>query len=97
MSNKMAKREEKPFEFPKTLLNSIDECSAGGFLLFTINESGQIEPFMSFNSEITARAITDYCGDFAKSFKEINNAGMISSMSETFDSEEEDEDSDLGL
>lgn len=39
------KGDNSSFEFPKQVLDSISECSPEGFLLFVINERGQIEMF----------------------------------------------------
>ena len=87
----MAKKEDKPFVFPPQLLSSIDECSAGGFLLFVVGEQGDIQPFVSFSSEVVARALTDFSADFAKSLKEINNNNILGSLAESF-GDEDDED-----
>ena len=98
-NKKMAKikKEDQPFVFPASLLNQISECSAGGFLLFTVAENGSIIPFVELNSEVVGRAMIDYCGDFVKSFKQINSNGILSQMSDSFEEEAEDGDSDLDL
>lgn len=89
MSNKMAKREEKPFEFPEKLLHSIGECSAGGFVLLTINEFGNITPHVAFDSEVAARSMISYMEDFAKSFREVNTQNIFNSMVESSDEDGE--------
>jgi len=88
--NQNIMKPEKPFEFPKSLLNQIDECSAGGFLLFVINQQGQVEPFVGFGSEVAARSIISYSEDFSKAFREANVQGLLDSMSEQLEEGDED-------
>jgi Ca2+-binding EF-hand superfamily protein len=40
----------KKFQFPKALLNQINECSKG-FMLFAIDESGHVQVYESENME----------------------------------------------
>jgi len=87
----MSKKEEKPFQFPRELLQKLGECSAGGFLLFTINEFGGVEPFISLDNEVAARSLVSYVSDFVKSFQEINAQNMLDSMTMN-ESDFEDED-----
>lgn len=88
-------KQEKPFQFPKSILNQVEECSSGGFLLFVINDQGQVEPFMNFNSEVVARSLNSYCEDFTKAFRKVNAKNMLESMSDSIESDMEDEDGEL--
>jgi len=48
---------KKKFKFPKELLEQINECSFGGFLLFNFNEDGEFQTFGMFDSKIHAQAM----------------------------------------
>lgn len=45
MEHDSEKDSEEPFEFPMQILDSISECSPDGFILFVINDEGEIELF----------------------------------------------------
>ena len=55
--NKKPKQDDVGFVIPDGILHQINEMSAGGFLLFTINEYGEIVQYQSFDSPVHAGAV----------------------------------------
>lgn len=51
---------QKDFKFPKQLLGQINECSGGGFCLFTFDEYGKPQIYSQFDNPICAMAMQYY-------------------------------------
>ena len=93
----MAKRkDDEVFQLPKSILNQLSECSAGGFLLFFPSQDGSIQPFMEFSNEIIARSLISYSLDFSKSFQRVSRDGLLDNISDSMD-EGEDEHFDESI
>ena len=48
----------KKFEIPKALLEQLDECTKGFFLL-TVNEDGDFDMFQSYSDTVTEMGVTN--------------------------------------
>jgi hypothetical protein len=75
----MAKR-DKEFEFPKDILEKINECSFGGFILFNFDKHGDPQTFIKFDDKIAFKAMESYLITLAKSLEHINVDKTISSI-----------------
>lgn len=51
------------FELPKELLNGLDECTRGYFLV-TINDNGEFEMYNNINDQVDALAITRFLDEY---------------------------------
>jgi ABC-type sulfate transport system substrate-binding protein len=70
----------KKFEFPNSVLNQIEECSSGGFVLFTFDDDGLPEVHSSFESMQSALGMQYYVSSWSKAIDAINVEATISSM-----------------
>jgi len=50
----------KDFKFPEKLLSQINECSGGGFCIFTFDEYGKPQVYSQFDNPIYAMAMQYY-------------------------------------
>jgi len=72
---------KKKFEFPNSLLNQIEECSAGGFVLFTYDEEGLPQVHSAFDNMQNALGMQYYISNWSKAVDTINMEATINSMS----------------
>ena len=68
------------FKFPTSLLTQIDECSDGGFILFTINSEGEPEVRSRFDDPIKALALQYYAKNWTDVIDELNNKATYSNI-----------------
>ncbi len=61
----------QPFEFPERLLDQISESSPSGFLLFIVNEYGEIELFTKPTSDILETGLR------TKALKILNTLNLV--------------------
>ena len=84
----MAKPEPE-FKFPTQILQTLDECSAGGFLLFVTTDRGDIMPYMSFNSQVSARSLISFAADFTESFQQVSKDNLMDNIADSMNGEED--------
>ena len=91
----------KKFVFPKQVLSNINECSNGGFILFTLNDEGLPEVHSDFDNPIHAMALQYYVNNWSKAVEMLNTEATTSSLEiqelppqsgEIEESEDNDED-----
>ena len=63
---------KKNFEFPKQVLDQINECSNGGYVLFTLNDQGLPDVHSGFDNPIHAMALQYYINNWAKAVETLN-------------------------
>ena len=94
------------FKFPKAILAQINECSKGGFILFTLNEAGDPIVHSRFDDSTAALALQYYAKNCTEVIDELNNKATFSNIAailedqsqEEFEEEEFDpEDEEEGL
>jgi hypothetical protein len=74
----MAKK--KPaFQFPDKLLDQINECSNGGFILFTFDDEGMPQPYAQFDNPIAVLALRQYIADWSAAVQEVSVQHAIDS------------------
>jgi hypothetical protein len=83
------KKDEK-FSFPPQVLNQINECSSGGFILFTINSENAPEVFFSYDSEVSMIALRKWATDYLDNMDEIDQMMMGDAISNKLSDEDED-------
>ena len=71
MSEK-GKGDGQNFVFPKDILEKINECSFGGFLLFCFNEDGEPEVFSRIDNNVNAMALQYFVRNWSKSLDEAS-------------------------
>ena len=78
-------KNNKGFEFPSSLLNQIEECSGGGFVLFTYDEEGLPQVHSAFDNMQNALGMQYYVSNWSKAIETMNLEATINSMTEEVD------------
>ena len=81
---------EEPFKIPPSLLAQINECSNGGYVLFTFNSLGHPVTHSNFDTPMNAMALEYYINHYIKTLEAINLETSVDFFSEEFEIEEED-------
>ena len=79
---------KKEFEFPEKLLENINECSAGGFVLFTFDEEGNPQMRSFFDSATHALAMQYYVENWTKAMSALNVDATARDIKKSSDDEE---------
>jgi hypothetical protein len=58
--------------FPKSVLEQINECSNGGFILFNFDIDRNPQIFSNFDDSMSALALQNYIDICSKTFQNIN-------------------------
>ncbi len=82
---------EKPFQIPNSLLSQLNECSNGGYMLFTFNSLGQPVVHSNFDNPMTAMAIEYYINHHMKTLDIINTESSVDIFNDSFTVEFEDD------
>lgn len=80
-------KNDKPFEFPETILNSINECT-NGFALVICNEDGSLSLFHKADNEVNFLAMVEQLRHFVNA---VDMSSSQSLMQEMFGQEESEE------
>ena len=86
----MAKNKE--FSFPESILNQIDECSQGGFLLFTFDKNGMPEVRSKFDNPQNAMAMHYYIINWLNAVEQINLENTIQNIKTASEDDDDDEE-----
>jgi hypothetical protein len=81
------KKSEEPFEFPNSVLNQIEECSAGGYVLFVFDTEGKPVVYSYFDNTPNAMAMNFYIDNWTKALAKINLDITIESIHKDVDEE----------
>lgn len=89
----------KEFIFPDQLLNQIESCSNGGFLLFYFDQNGRVVPVPAFESQASALALISFAEKYCEAVSHFEIENMVNTLrvmgsksddiSENFDEGEE--------
>jgi hypothetical protein len=82
------------FKFPEAILAQINECSKGGFILFTLNDEGEPIVHSCFDNSTTALALQYYAKNWTEVIDELNNKATFSNIASLLDQEFEEEEAD---
>lgn len=88
----MAKNKE--FHFPESILSQIDECSQGGFLLFTFDKNGMPEVRSKFDNAQNAMAMHYYIINWLNAVEQINLENTIQNIKMVSEDDDEDDNED---
>jgi len=80
-------KKDKPFKFPKSLLNQIEECSNGGYTLFVFDSSGAPTIYSNSESLPHAYAMQYFMDNYVKGLEAQNIEIALNSIEN--DSEDE--------
>ena len=87
---------KKKFIFPDAVLDKINECSNGGYILFILNEEGLPEVFSEFDDATKAMALQYYIDQWSKAVTALNvDLTAQNLMGEDVSDNDDDEYDDL--
>ena len=93
---------KKGFVIPSSILSQLNECSAGGFLLFSFDDAGTARSYVKFDTEMHLLALQKTAEYWCDGMENANLEHMKSEMDNSEGSDEEwfddfdpDEDSDF--
>lgn len=84
----------KNFSFPKKLLTQINECSLGGFILFTFDKNGVPEINSNFDNPQSAMAMQYFMINWMNAIEQVNQENTIESIRREQDNLENGQDGD---
>lgn len=84
------------FVFPKAVLEQVNECSNGGFVLFNFDIDKNPQIFSNFDDSMCALALQNYIDICSKTFQNMNYQIAMSEASSPSPSEDggDDEEDD---
>ena len=80
--------EDNMFVMPRVILNQLNECSNGGYVLFYFNAEGLPEVYTAFDTPMHAMALQYYIEHWANAIETVNLDASVDALK----SEEEDDD-----
>ena len=83
--------EKEPFKIPPSLLAQINECSNGGYVLFTFNSLGHPVTHSNFDTPMNAMALEYYINHYIKTLEAINLEMSVDCFTDEVEIEEEEE------
>lgn len=69
-------------DFPKSLLESLNENSFGGFILFNFNAEGDPQVMTKFDNQLNAMALQQYVNYWAEAMNSLNIECTIQNIAE---------------
>ena len=69
-----------PFKFPKSVLNQVEECSNGGYMLFVFNSDGEPTIYSKADSAPHSYAMHYFIENFAKATEAQNLETALQAM-----------------
>ena len=66
------KRKKETFTFPKQVLNQINECSNGGYILFNFDADGNPQVYCQVDDNSNAMALQLHISNWAKALEAYN-------------------------
>ena len=79
---------EEPFQFPDSVLHEINQCSAGGFLLFFLDQYGAPQVRASFDNPIIEMGLRSYATKFLKGVNSLEESGITENLTKENNDEE---------
>ena len=80
------------FKFPKSLLSQVNECSNGGFVLFTFNAEGTPEVYFTSDSDMHTIALISHAEGYIRACKTQQEEIVMGSIQEDWTEEEPPEE-----
>mgnify|MGYP001166674997 CR=1 FL=1 len=83
---------KKEFKFPKQVLNQVNECSNGGYVLFNFDSEGTPQVFSSVDDVSNAMALQLHISNWSKALEAYNLETAMEQFAETKKDDGEDEE-----
>lgn len=85
---------DQEFEFPHGILNQISECSPEGFILFAVNERGEVEVYQKFSVDVIEAGVRNRAIQILNTMNTVEDSEMTSQMLRQRHPEVDEEDTD---
>ncbi len=82
------------FKIPSSLLKQLDECSFGGFVLFSFDGDGNPQVHSKFDNSVNAMALQQFVSNWNDAVKIMNNENTLNTLSNSYDDEIIEDDFD---
>lgn len=76
----MTRKKNDRFLFPPQLLEQINECSNGGFVLFNFDDQGVPQIYSMVDNSIFALAMQNHIQNWAKAIEAFNVESSVSAL-----------------
>lgn len=85
VNNNMGKENEdsimaESFEFPNGVLSQISECTPEGFILFTINEHGDVDMYQKFSVDVIEAGLRCRAMQLLKTMNSVEDGEITAEM-----------------
>lgn len=70
----------KDFQVPEAVLSQLNECSGGGYILFTFDEEGQPAVYCQFDNAAYALASQCYVKNWAEAIDQSHINNLVKSF-----------------
>ena len=77
------------FQVPDLLLNQLNECSNGGFVLFMLDDSGSPRIYKTYDSDMHALALDSFVQKYGDSMEQINGQMVFDTLAGPQEPEDE--------
>ena len=79
--------QSKPFKMPTSLLKQLDECSYGGFVLFSFDADGNPQVHSKFDNSVNAMALQQFVSNWNDAIKMMNTENTLNTLNSCYDDE----------
>ena len=84
-------------KIPKSILSQINECTGGGFILFTCDNVGEVSIDSHFDNNLFAMALTSYVKNWSEAIDQVAIENLIKGINENLDDSKDDSKDDDNL
>lgn len=81
-------------KIPKSILSQINECTGGGFVLFSCDSKGDIHVESHFDSSLFSMALTSYVKSWSEAVEQVTIESLIKGINENLDDSKGDDPKD---
>jgi len=78
-------------KIPKSILSQINECTGGGFILFTCDNTGEVSVNSHFDNNLFAMALTAYVKSWAEAVDQVTIENLMKGINENLDDSTDDD------
>jgi hypothetical protein len=81
----------KKGRIPKSILSQLNECTGGGFLLFSCDNKGNVNVESHFDNNLFAMSLTSYVKNWAEAVDQVTLDNLIKGINENLDDQKGDD------
>ena len=78
-------------KIPRSILSQINECTGGGFVLFTCSNTGEVSVDSHFDNNLFAMALTAYEENWAEAIDQVTIETLIKGINQNLDDSKDDD------